>query len=200
MRRAATSSLLVALALVGCDSPAPSWDWERMLKQPKALPYAESPLFEDGSAMRTPPRGAIAQDVVVGEPLVTTGLEAGQPVRTIPIPVDSALLVKGRAAFDVFCAVCHGLRGDGRSVVGDRMELRRPPSLIGEAGRSLPPGRVFEVATVGYGLMRGYAVDLSVTERWAVTAYIEALQLSQGGTSLDKLPSDVRARAEKELR
>lgn len=199
MRGIATFACLAALALLGCDSPPPSWDWERMLEQPKALPYAESPFFEDGSAMRTPPRGTVAQDVVVGDPIWSTGLDAGQPVRTVPVPIDSTLLAKGRAAFDVFCAVCHGLRGDGRSVVGDRMELRRPPSLIGEAGRSLPPGRVFQVATVGYGLMRGYAVDLTVTERWAVTAYIEALQLSQGGTSLDELPGDVRARAEKEL-
>lgn len=199
MTRRAASSTLVALALVGCDSPAPSWDWERMLEQAHARPYAQSSLFEDGRAMRTPPRGTIALDALVGEPVLTTGLQAGQPAGAIPMAVDARLLETGRASYDVFCAVCHGLRGDGRSVVGDRMELRRPPSLIGEAGRSLPPGRVFEVATVGYGLMRGYAADLTVTERWAVTAYVEALQLSQGGTPLDTLPSEIRARAEKEL-
>lgn len=192
--------MIVALAGLGCDSPAPSWDLERMLVQPHDKPYAESKLFADGMAMRTPPRGTLAEDALVGEPVLTTGLEAGQPTNTIPLPVDARLLELGRVKFDVFCAVCHGLRGDGRSVVGDRMELRRPPSLIGEAGRRLPPGRVFEVATVGYGLMRGYAVDLSVTERWAVTAYVEALQLSQGGIALDSLPSEVRAQAEKELR
>jgi mono/diheme cytochrome c family protein len=197
-----TDVIFMALGLVlsGCDSPAPSWDWERMYKQPHLLPYGESKFFDDKRAMQTPPRGAIARDEIVGGPALTSGMDGDQPASAIPIPVDARLLELGRARYDVFCAVCHGLRGDGRSVVGDRMELRRPPSFIGDAGRRLPPGRVYHVITVGYGLMRSYAVDLTVEERWAVTAYIEALQLSQGGTPLDKLPEAVRAQAEKELR
>jgi mono/diheme cytochrome c family protein len=197
---AALSIAIAFAALAGCDSPPPSWDWERMIDQYRSKPYAATNLFQDYRAMRMPVPGTVARDEIVGNPLVTAGLDHGAYATAIPIPVDLALVQHGKTQFGIFCAPCHGVRGDGRSVVADRMDLRRPPSLISEAARALPPGRIFQVATEGYGLMKSYASDLDVADRWAVVAYVEALQRSQGGVPLDSLPPDVRARAEEELR
>lgn len=150
--------------------------------------------------MRTPPRGAVARDAVIGQPMLTKGVDQGQYATAIPVPIDAAMMDQGQAHFDSYCAPCHGVLGDGRSIVGDRMELRRPPSIVNQEARTLPPGRVMEVITDGYGFMRSYASDLTVQERWAVVAYLEALQLSQGGVALDDLPAKDRAEAEEKLR
>ena len=90
-----------------------------------------------------------------------------------------ASLEAGRAAFERVCATCHGVLGDGNSVVAEKMELRKPPSLHEARIAQLPAGKVFQVASVGYGLMPGYAALLSVEERWAIVGYLGALRLSQ---------------------
>ena len=93
------------------------------------------------------------------------------------------------------CGTCHGPLGDGDSIVATQMSLRPPPSLHNYANRA--PGYIFEVATHGFGMMASYAAELSVEERWAVVAYVRALQVSQNVPVTD-LPPDLRRKLDQE--
>ena len=114
-------------------------------------------------------------------------------VKTVPIPVTRKLLDLGRKRYDITCGTCHGPLGDGDSIVARQMSLRPPPSLHRYATK--PAGYIYEVATKGFGMMASYAAELTVEERWAVVAYIRALQLSQG-TPAAELPPAVRQQLE----
>jgi mono/diheme cytochrome c family protein len=132
------------------------------------------------------------------DPAVATGLGPdGKPLAASPVPVTAALLARGRARFDTFCAACHGVLGDGESQVALNMSMRRPPSL--HQYRDVADGYIFRVISSGFGLMPSYAAALPVEDRWAVVAYVRALQLSQHAT-LDQLPPEARQRLEKEGR
>jgi mono/diheme cytochrome c family protein len=150
--------------------------------------------------MRTPPAGTLPRDEPAGDPALTRGVVGDAYVSDIPVPVTSDLLLAGKARFEIFCAPCHGARGDGQSTVAANMDLRKPPAIAGPAARALPTGRIYQVVHEGYGLMRSYAEDLvSPEERWAVVAYLRALQLSRG-VSLSSLPPSLREEAERHLR
>ncbi len=172
----------LALLLGGCNS---LW-LDRMKRQPKVLPYAPSRFYADGAAMRAPPEGSIAREDTVGLPELTEGWRIGPDggfvgdfVDRPPLPVDARLLAEGRERFLITCAACHGPLGDGVSVVATKMSLRPPPSLLSTRVRELADGRIFEIASEGYGLMPPYADVLTLRERWAVVAYVRALELSQ---------------------
>jgi mono/diheme cytochrome c family protein len=191
--------LLGVLATLGCEGVVPEPDFERMQHQRGYRPFERAPQFEDARVMRPPPLGTIPRGVPLGQPALTAGtLASGQYVAELPIPLTRALLERGRDRFDIFCAPCHGVRGNGVSMVASNMTLRRPPSLIDEPVLSFPPGRVFQVATEGYGLMPAYEARLSVQDRWAVVAYLRALQRSQR-VRLADLPPVQRAGAEAAL-
>jgi mono/diheme cytochrome c family protein len=198
MRSAAVALALLSLVAAACEDVFPELDLQRMDAQRKARAYAPSELFSDGRAMRPPPEGAVRADRIVGRPLYTDGVSGGRYADRIPLPVTRALLARGRDRFDVYCAACHGASGDGQSEVAIRMELRRPPSLVDEPARSFPPGRVYQVIDEGYGLMRSYADDLSLEERWGVVAYVGALAVAHAAP-LAALPPSVRTEAERAL-
>jgi mono/diheme cytochrome c family protein len=165
-----------------------------MIAQRSYRPYEAAPQFADHRAMRPPPPGTIRHDRVVGQPALTAGAVGGVDVATVPMGVDARLLERGRTRFEIVCATCHGLTGDGQSAVARKMELRRPPPLIEPPVTTFVPGRVFRVISLGYGLMPSYAAVLDVTDRWAVVAYLRALQVSQH-VALGELPPSVRAEA-----
>jgi len=164
--------LLGALVLLGgCEVLDP------MISQQKVKTYRESEFWPDRISMRPPQPGTVAREDVLA-PEVASGRGAdGKALTRPPVPVTRKLLELGRARFDVHCAVCHGLLGDGESQVALNMSLRKPPSL--HLYRDVPDGYLFQVATEGFGLMPGYAFELSAEERWGVVAYVRALQLSQ---------------------
>jgi mono/diheme cytochrome c family protein len=204
-RRLATLTLTGVAALgtaAACDGVLPAPDLERMITQRNVRPYEPSTLFADGRAMRSPPEGTISRDRVIGRPVLTDGLVEGRYVTDVPLADVGgdarAVMQRGRDRFDLFCAACHGLRGDGASPVALNMDLRRPPSLLIPPVTSFPPGRLYQVITEGYGLMPSYAAVLPVRDRWATVAYLAALQRSQS-VRLDDLPADMRTRAEKVL-
>lgn len=170
---------------------------ERMLTQPKRLPYQADPLLPHGMVMQKPPEGTVPVDMVVGPSSSTTGIVDGRWTDRIPLPADRSFVETGRERFDLYCATCHGVLGDGVSVVASKMSLRRPPSLHDARIRAYPPGRIFATIRQGYGLMPGYAVQLSVHDSWAVVAYVRALQLARGAP-VARLPPEVRARLAKE--
>lgn len=194
MRAAALRGLalpLAVVALAGCPRLDP------MNRQPKVKAYQASDYWANGLGMRHPPEGTVPYGTLL--PLdVSTGLGPdGLPIARVPIAVDAKLLARGRSRFEITCAACHGLLGDGESQVSLNMSLRRPPSL--HAYRDVPDGYIYRVVSEGFGLMPSYATELSVEDRWAVVAYVRALQLSQYAT-LQDVPPDVRRKLEEEGR
>jgi hypothetical protein len=199
--RFAFALALAALTASACDEQIldPMAD-----SQPKADRYRESKFYEDGLTMKAPPEGTVPRERTTLNARLTTGREAdgtiqsnGEPmpmyVTTVPLPVTRKLLDLGRTRYDITCGTCHGPLGDGDSIVARNMALRPPPSLHRYTQK--PAGYIFEVATKGFGLMASYAAELTVEERWAVVAYIRALQLSQS-TPAAQLPGDVRGKLE----
>jgi mono/diheme cytochrome c family protein len=159
--------------------------------------YQASEFYPDGLAMRHPPAGTVPFRSAV-DPVLATGLGPdGRPTGVLPVAITAASLARGRLKFDVHCAVCHGVLGDGESQVAMNMALRRPPSLHDRRG--LSDGEIFRIITGGYGLMPSYAAEISIEDRWSVVAYVRALQLSQHATP-DQLPPEARERLEKEGR
>jgi mono/diheme cytochrome c family protein len=194
MRYLATAAI-VGMVVSACDTrqnfEVPEWTLSRMLQQPRYSSFGESSFFPDGKAMRPPVFGTIARDALLGPESLVHGTDGGQDVATIPLPVTRALVLEGQRRFDVVCAACHGVRGDGVSVVATKMQLRPPPSLLGADIAAFAPGRLFRVLTGGYGLMMPMNTVLDVRERWAVVAYVKALELSQA-VPVVSLPSDMR--------
>lgn len=193
--RAALWKIGACLLLLGCEQILPDVGWERMIDQKRGKAYRASVYFPDGKLMQTPPDGTVPAD----RPPASDAQREGEPYATrLPLPITRALLARGRNRFETFCAACHGVDGSGESVVAHNMELRRPPSLLTETVRAFPVGRVFNAISAGYGLMPSYAGELPLHDRWAVVAYLRALQRSQS-TALASLPPGVRQRAEEAL-
>jgi mono/diheme cytochrome c family protein len=186
-----TRALLLALAtaVAGCNGC--NVDLERMIVQPRFQTWVTCEVCPQGTIMMLPPPGTVARSEFLGPEEVTRGRVGDFYVQRIPIVVDRQVLARGRNRFEIFCGACHGRLGNGLSQVSENMTLRMPPDLHAEPWRSYPPGRVFEVVTEGFGLMRSYADVLPVGDRWAVVAYLEALRLSQNAR-LDQLPAPVQ--------
>lgn len=168
--------------------------------QPRVQRYGQSAFFADGQSMHAPPAGTVPRERITQNAPLTTGRlpdgpmqPNGEPlpkyVTAIPLPVTKQLLELGRKRFDITCATCHGPVGDGVSIVGSQMALRPPPSLVTQQYVEKPSGYIYEVVTKGFGLMASYAAELTVEERWAVVAYLRALQLSQSSTVSDVPPA-----------
>jgi mono/diheme cytochrome c family protein len=182
MRRAAF--LICALAaLGGCR--------QDMHDQPKYQPLEASPFFADGRASRPRVPGTVAQGRLDADTLLVTGREAGKPSEQFPAPVTRAAIDRGRQRFDIYCAPCHDRAGTGRGMIVER-GYKQPTSFHEERLRGMPAGYFFDVMTNGFGIMPSYAAQVSVDDRWAIAAYIRALQLSQHAT-LNDVSDDVRA-------
>ncbi len=185
--------LALALALGGCDATdmihEPEWTLSRMLDQPRVDPYSESDFFTDGRGMRRPVTGTVPTNAILGSPLLLDGYENGSYGAAFPMPVTRALLEEGHEHFEVVCATCHGVLGDGNSPVAAKMQIRKPPSLLTPDIASFPPGRVYRIVQVGYGLMPAVDYQLDVRQRWSTIAYLQALQRSQVARVSDLPPA-----------
>jgi mono/diheme cytochrome c family protein len=182
---------IAAAVLAGCDNGGSTPDWSRMIDQPKLRSYGATDAFTDGRAMRPVPAGAIPRDWIA-DPAVRTGrTAAGDDVDAVPLALTRARLDRGRQRFAIVCAPCHGIAGDGESVVARTMQRRRPPSLFEPRIAGLAPGAQYRAITAGYGVMPSYAALLSTEDRWAVVAYLRTLELSRTAR-LDDLPAGVR--------
>ncbi|HEY0708136.1 MAG TPA: cytochrome c [Polyangia bacterium] len=184
--------LTALVGVSGCDEDLLN---PMAARQPKLGAYSPSDFYSDGMAMRQPPPGTVPRERITGNGALTSGRQGPDLVTTFPIKVDDALLRLGQKRYNITCGTCHGPLGDGDSIVARQMALKPPPSLMLFANR--PVGYLFEVATQGHGLMAAYAAELTVKERWAVVAYVKALQRSATAT-LAELPASERARLEKE--
>jgi mono/diheme cytochrome c family protein len=159
--------------------------------QPKRGPQSANPLFADGRAMRMPPAGVVARgDLSESEP-VLTGRVGGEWLRSIPVPVTPALMARGRERYDIYCAPCHGLAGYGDGLVARRAGLTKqaawtPPASLHDATlRDREDGHLYNTITAGIRSMPPYAGQISPRDRWAIVAYIRALQRSQNAGAAD---------------
>ncbi len=183
-------ALAVLASLAGCDK----FDLERMIDQPRFTSYEACDVCPEGTIMMEPPGGTVARDAELGPRDLMRGSTDAGYVTYIPVPLDRALLVRGQNRFNIYCAACHGRLANGISQVAENMTLRKPPDLLAPPYDTYPPGRIFTVITEGFGLMRSYAGQLRVADRWAVVAYLEALRLSQH-VGLSELPQPIQKEA-----
>ena len=183
------SAILIALAALATNACRLD-----MQDQPKYLPLQASSFFADGRAARPVPAGTISRDALNDTDTFHTGVDNGEPVTTIPVPVNLALLQRGEERFNIFCTPCHGYLGDGDGMVA-RRGFKQPADLVSDRIREVPPGYIFEVITNGYGAMPDHAEQIPPADRWAIVAYIRALQLSRNATLAD-VPAEGRAQLE----
>jgi mono/diheme cytochrome c family protein len=165
-----------------------------MMNQPRAKPFSESEFFKDGTNARPLPLHTVAREDVAESEAFSTGLTNGVYVTQLPMKLTPELLGRGRERFDAFCSECHGRLGDGQGAVVQR-GFALPPSYHLERLRNAPLGHFFDVMTNGYGAMASYATQVEPRDRWAIAAYIRALQLSQNAKPAD-LPADARNKLE----
>jgi mono/diheme cytochrome c family protein len=183
--------LAALLLLSGCEWIDP------MMHQTKVKPYRRSDFYPDEIGMRHMPAATVEQSSP-SDPAVATGRNPdGTLLARMPVAITREMLETGQKRFEVFCATCHGVLGNGQTPVARNMSSRPPPSLLEDAVR--PDGFFFNVMTEGYGFMPSYRPWLDTEERWAVVAYLRALQLSQRAR-IDEAPPEVRVRLEKENR
>ncbi len=156
-----------------------------MAHQPKARPLSPSEFFADGRSERpllenTVARGALADDAFF----------VPKDSNNFPLHVNRELLERGEERYQIFCTPCHGLQGDGNGLITMR-GMKHPPSYHQDRLRQAPNGYLYDVVTNGFGAMLGYSAQIPPRDRWAIIAYVRALQLSRNAQVAD-LPGDVR--------
>lgn len=182
VRAGGLAAALAAIVLAGCHRD--------MYEQPRYEPLETSDFFEDGRAARPLVPGTVQYQAAPVDGPLHTGREAGQLVSELPMKLTEALLRRGQERFNIYCSVCHSRTGDGDGMIV-RRGYQRPPTFHSDRLRGVPIGHFFDVATNGFGAMPSYAAQVAVRDRWAIAAYIRALQLSQHAAAAD-LPADVR--------
>ena len=150
--------------------------------QPKLKPLRQSDFFEDGRGSRPLLPGTVARGQLRADTYFYTGMVNGQPGDQMPMPVTKELLERGQQRFNIYCTPCHSRIGDGNGMIVQR-GYRHPPSFHDPKLLNAPIGHFFDVMTNGFGAMPDYAVQVQPRDRWAIAAYIRALQLSQHATA-----------------
>lgn len=189
----------VCVAVAGCR-----YD---MQDQPKMKPYRGTTFFADGLSARQPiqgtvPRGFLRTDIeyYTGKksvrsvpsvsPQTSTATDFPDDVEVFPFPVTEDTVRRGKERYEIFCSVCHGLTGNGDGMIV-RRGFRRAASFNDDRLRQAPVGHYFDAITNGWGAMPPYAAQIPVQDRWAIIAYIRALQLSQQNPQAAASPSPV---------
>src|SRR6266404_768220 len=168
-----------------------------MNRQPKLRPQVPNAFFADGRSSRPPIPGTIAREDRYEDLPVNTGRVTGTTnfVETIPVEVTAKLLARGQQRFNINCSPCHGAQGDGNGVV-KKLGLATVASLHDKRIVELPDGEIFNTITYGKNTMGPYGANVTIDDRWAVIAYVRALQLSRLG-SIDDVPESMRASLKK---
>ncbi|HVS03374.1 MAG TPA: cytochrome c [Thermoanaerobaculia bacterium] len=182
LRLGAFAALLVALSgCRGCPSSRPPIHLNpNMDNQPKLLAQAESGFFADGKAMRTPVEGTVARGGLAAFEPASSGRDAaGDYLAGSPVAASEGVLRRGEQRYGVFCAPCHGERGDGRGMLYQRAQVESA-DLLAPRIRQMPEGQLFEVIGDGFGLMPPYRAQVPVVDRWAIVAHVRALQAAAG--------------------
>ena len=184
--RSLGAGLALLLLATGCR--------QDMHDQPKIEPFEENAFFADGMGSRQSPAGTVARGHLREDTHRYQGTdEEGNVLDSLPegIEMSPELLWRGHDRYEIFCSVCHGSTGAGDGMIV-RRGFKQPPPIWEDRLIDLPLGYYFDVMTNGYGVMSSYAKQVPVDDRWAIAAYIRALQVSQT-SRLDQLPADLAA-------
>ncbi len=182
-QKALFGTVVVLAATLGCR--------QEMYDQPKYKPLEKSDFFADQRASRPLVEGTVARGALAAAPMPAAGAPSAEALwTTMPIPLTRGVLFRGRERFEIFCAPCHDRTGGGEGMVV-RRGYRPPPSLHIERLREAPIGHFYDVMTRGLGAMPDYAQQIPPEDRWAIAAYVRALQLSQRATIGD-VPEEER--------
>lgn len=162
--------------------------------QTKYRPQKKNEFFEDGRAMREPVAGTVAQGQLKENPALHLGKVGDTFVGKIPVQISQAFVERGQERYNIYCAVCHGKTGTGNGIVVQRNAgMLKPPSFHEDRLVSMPAGQIYDAIINGVrGNMPSYSYAIPVEDRWAIVAYVQALQLSRRGT-LNDVPSDIAA-------
>jgi mono/diheme cytochrome c family protein len=164
-----------------------------MYDQAKAKPLSEGEFFANGQNARPIPNDTVARGFLREDKAMYAGIgRDGKFVSEVPVPVTAALMERGHERFDIFCSPCHGKQGTGLGMIVER-GFQQPQSFHSERLRKQPIGYFFDVMTQGFGKMSSYATQVPPEDRWAIAAYLRALQLSQHA-EVAQLPDDDRAK------
>jgi mono/diheme cytochrome c family protein len=165
---------------------------QKMANQPRYDPYEPSDFFADGMSARPRIEGTVARGEISNNPFLDTGKINGQDGDGFPMAVTAAVIDRGQSRFNIYCSQCHGRIGDGNGMIPSR-GYRHTPSFHTDKLRTAPTGHFYDVMTNGFGAMPPYRTMIPTQDRWAIVAYIRALQLSQNANAAD-LTAAQRAR------
>lgn len=164
--------------------------------QKKFKAQGESGIFADGRTMRTPPAGTVARGTLKEDIGYFTGMT--DPVDSVyvvhnPLPISADVMFRGRDRYDIFCAPCHSRTGDGKGIVSTYEGMVPPTSFHEQRSLDFTDGYIFNVISFGVRNMPGYRPQVPVDDRWAIVAYVRALQRSRNATLAD-VPMEARGR------
>ncbi len=168
-----------AILLTGCRGQTsrqpPLWIMHGMEFQPRYNAFEGNDFFEDGRNMRTPPAGTVARGFLNEDDAYHRGGDSLNPVTRIPVPVTTELMERGQIRYNIYCTPCHSASGVGNGAIVKRGFLP-PPSLHDDRIVQMPDGQIFQVITRGIRNMPAYGTQIPEADRWAIVAYIRALQ------------------------
>ncbi len=168
-----------------------------MQDQPKMVPQRESHFFANGRSVRPQVLGTVARGQLDADTYFYTGLIDKKEQDALPFPVTMTVLRRGQERFDIYCTPCHSRVGNGRGMIVER-GYKPAGDYMNPAILKKPLSHYFRVMTDGFGAMPDYAAQLTPQDRWAVAAYIRALQLSQNAT-LDDVPAGTNVQSLAEI-
>jgi mono/diheme cytochrome c family protein len=163
-----------------------------MHDQPKYIPLRASEFFADGRSARPIPEGTVARGHLNDDVAFYTGKGAdGKPLASFPFPITRDVILRGQERYNIYCAPCHDRTGYGNGMIV-RRGYRKPPSYHTDQSRQRANGFLYDVISNGFGAMPDYAAQVPPRDRWAIVAYIRALQLSQAA-SINDVPAEARS-------
>ena len=176
----AVCAIAFVLLSAGCGSLL-----QDMATQPKNRPLSPSDFFADGRSERP-----VVENTVAHGAIAVVELFVPKDSNNFPLPVDAALLERGQGRYKIFCSPCHGLQGDGNGLVAMR-GMKHPPTFHQDRLRQAPNGYFFDNITNGFGAMYSYSAQIPPRDRWAIIAYVRALQLSRKA-KVSELPKELQ--------
>jgi hypothetical protein len=172
---------LCGLVFAGCENTLR----QDMANQPRQNPLSPSEFFADGRSERPALENTVVRGSVQDDSLIVP-----KDSNAFPLPVTAELLERGQQRYGIFCTPCHGIQGDGMGMVAMR-GMKHPPSYHQERLRNVPNGYLYDVVANGFGAMYGYSAQIPPRDRWAIVAYLRALQLSRNAP-VGQLPAELR--------
>jgi hypothetical protein len=186
MRNSAWFAAALILGLCGIGLAGCGYSLRQdMANQPRQNPLSPSTFFPDGRSARPLPDNTVARGEIADDEILVP-----KDSNAFPLPLTPELLERGQERYEIFCSPCHGLQGDGQGLVTMR-GMKHPPSFHQDRLRAEPNGYLYDVVTNGFGAMYAYSAQIPPRDRWAIIAYVRALQLSRNAHLAD-LPADLR--------